>query len=64
MFRSANIARYLWKSGSEEFVRVDWRDLTLSPETRAGAGAPDNKPDVGGAGSIDVYTLSGHETLP
>ena len=30
----------------------------LSRETSSGAGLPFNSPEVGGAGSIDVYALS------
>lgn len=33
----------------------------LSRETSAGAGLPDNKPEDGGAGSMDVYTLLSSE---
>ena len=58
IFRSANIARYLWKRGTDGSVKVDRRDLMLSSDTSAGAGVPDNKPEVGGAGSIEVYTLT------
>jgi hypothetical protein len=58
MFRSANIARYLWKRGTDESVKIDRRDLMLSSDISAGAGAPDNKPEAGGAGSIEVYTLT------
>ena len=35
----------------------------LSSETTSGAGFPDRRPEVGGAGSIDVYVLVGEANV-
>ena len=35
----------------------------LSSETTSGAGFPDRRPEVGGAGSIDVYALVGEAMI-
>jgi hypothetical protein len=59
MFRSANMARYLSNSGSRvsnnEAFKVDIADS----ETSSGFGWPERSLEVGGAGSIEVYILSG-----
>lgn len=57
MFRRANIARYRSKSGSSALVRSIWRENIRSGNTTSGFSAPESRPDVAGAGSIEVYVL-------
>lgn len=57
ILRRANIARYRWNNGSWEFVRSFWSEEIWSDDTDSGFGAPESKPDVAGAGSIEVYAL-------
>lgn len=55
------MARYRSNKGREGFVNVVRRVSMLSEDTAEGAGLLDKRPDEGGAGSIDVYTLSSNE---
>jgi hypothetical protein len=58
--RSANMARYLSNNGSWVFVRSFWREEIWSGDMWSGFGAPESRPDVAGAGSIEVYVLHNH----
>ena len=57
IFRRANIARYLSNRGRFVSFRV-FRSLTMfSSDASSGAALPARRPEVGGAGSIEVYDL-------
>ena len=63
IFRRANMARYLSKRGSFVSRSLALKSSMLSSETTSGAGFPDRRPEVGGAGSIDVYVLVGEAMI-
>lgn len=58
IFRKANIARYLSKSGSSVLSSFSLSDNIDPSVTSSGFGCPDRRWDDGGAGSIEVYVLS------
>ena len=51
------MARYLSNRGSFVSRSLALKSSMLSSETTSGAGFPESRPEVGGAGSIDVYAL-------
>ena len=57
MFRSANIARYRSNRGRLLSISCSLRAMIFDGERSSGFDAPRKRPDVGGAGSIDVYVL-------
>lgn len=58
IFRRANMARYRWNRGRFLLIRSFCRSSTTAADTASGFGVPDSKPEVGGAGSMEVYSLS------
>ena len=56
-FLSANMARYRSNRGTLVSRRVERKACTSSAATPVGLGFPDSKPELGGAGSMDVYVL-------
>ena len=55
--RSANMARYRSNSGSAVSSSVARSAAMCSGDASSGAALPASSPDVGGAGSMDVYDL-------
>ena len=51
------MARYRWKRGRFLSSSLLRRSFIVSSETSAGEGFAERRPDVGGAGSMEVYTL-------
>ena len=54
IFRRANIARYLSNRGRFVSFRVFWSLAMFSSDASSGAALPARRPEVGGAGSIEV----------
>ena len=57
IFRRVNIARYRWNRGRFLLIKSFCRSSTLDADTASGFGEPDSKPEVGGAGSMETYSL-------
>lgn len=57
MFLKPNIARYRSKRGRFGSKSFACRLLTVSSVIWSGFAGPDRRPEVGGAGSIEVYVL-------
>ena len=57
IFRRANMARYRWNRGRFLLIRSFRRTSTPASDISSGFGMPDNKPEVGGAGSMETNSL-------